>query len=265
MFRKLSNWIHSPANAIATRSTSGRRLLVISAISVITISSCSSNNTDEETNPMTQVGSGGNSQIIVDASVNNQASSGSQANVGVSGGTTGGGDTTIGTLDASSDGNIAQSNDSASAQPDVAVEQPDAAVAQTDSALQGDAGTIVAEGGTDTGLASDAAVDAGPIDYSAPGPYAVITEKNVGAAFRNSVSDDTLFCELFIANAAAADPNADPEVIDQLTSYPADMDRELYTLFRPDPLEEAVAVRWRGAGGPCGARGDGGPRRRRRA
>jgi fermentation-respiration switch protein FrsA (DUF1100 family) len=77
-----------------------------------------------------------------------------------------------------------------------------------------------------------------PTDYAKPGPYKVTIEKNVGASFRNrSVYDDSAQCNLFIAGASSGDPNADPDVIAKLTSYPSDMDRGLYTLFRPETLE----------------------------
>jgi hypothetical protein len=86
------------------------------------------------------------------------------------------------------------------------------------------------EGGGDDG----SAMPAGPIDYGAPGPHEVVTEKNVGEAFRNGdVTDDTALCELFIGGTGA-----DPEVAAELTSYPSDMDRQLYTLFRPAELRE---------------------------
>jgi hypothetical protein len=75
-------------------------------------------------------------------------------------------------------------------------------------------------------------------DYAKPGPYKVTVEKNVGEKFRNtSVYDDSLDCNVFIGGLAGGDPNADPEVIKKLTSYPSDMDRGLYTLFRPETLE----------------------------
>jgi hypothetical protein len=77
----------------------------------------------------------------------------------------------------------------------------------------------------------------GAEDLSKPGPCKVVVEKGVGEKFRNNVADDTAYCSAFIANAAASDPNADPNVIRDLTTYPDDMDRGLYTLFRPETLE----------------------------
>jgi hypothetical protein len=73
----------------------------------------------------------------------------------------------------------------------------------------------------------------GAVDYTKKGPYSVVTEKNVGSAFHNDVSDDSFFCNLFIGALGGTNPDVDKE----LTTYPADMDRGLYTLFRPEPLE----------------------------
>jgi hypothetical protein len=73
-----------------------------------------------------------------------------------------------------------------------------------------------------------------PTDFGAKGPYEVVVEKNVGGRFRNDVADDTFFCEAFIGGIGGANPDVDEE----LTTYPADMDRGLYTLFRPAKLEE---------------------------
>jgi len=94
-----------------------------------------------------------------------------------------------------------------------------------------DAGVDV-DGG-DAGVGPD---DAGPTDYGARGPHAVVIEKNVGERFRNDVADDTFFCEVFIGGVGGNNPDVD----DELTTYPADMDRELYTLFRPAELEEGM-------------------------
>jgi hypothetical protein len=74
---------------------------------------------------------------------------------------------------------------------------------------------------------------AGPVDYTKKGPYSVVIQKNVGSAFRNTVDDDTFFCNLFIGALGGDNPDVDKE----LTTYPADMERGLYTLFRPEPLE----------------------------
>lgn len=97
----------------------------------------------------------------------------------------------------------------------------------------------------DAGLAPDAEVDGGdepdagptepePVDYGARGPYEVVVEKNVGGTFRNNVADDTALCRSFIALVGGSNPEVDA----QLTTYPADMDRGLYTMFRPAELAE---------------------------
>jgi pimeloyl-ACP methyl ester carboxylesterase len=74
----------------------------------------------------------------------------------------------------------------------------------------------------------------GPTDFAAKGPHEVVVEKNVGERFRNDVADDTFFCEAFIGGIGGSNP----DVNEELTTYPADMDRGLYTLFRPAKLEE---------------------------
>lgn len=115
---------------------------------------------------------------------------------------------------------------------------------QADGGDQQDAGALDAGGDAESGDsdAGDHVADAGgshadagkPTDYREKGPYTVITEKNVGKSFRNNVSDDSLFCNLFIGALGGSNPDVDKE----LTTYPADMDRGLYTLFRPAELEE---------------------------
>ena len=96
-------------------------------------------------------------------------------------------------------------------------------------------------GSTDDAAITDATVDAGepgPTDYGARGPHDVLIEKNVGESHRNrNVADDTARCSAFVALVGA---DADPEVIENLTTYPADMDRQLYTMFRPAVLEDGV-------------------------
>jgi pimeloyl-ACP methyl ester carboxylesterase len=72
----------------------------------------------------------------------------------------------------------------------------------------------------------------GDLDYGAKGPYEVRIEENVGTAFRNDVADDVARCTSFINGI---DPNS--PVAKELTEYPADMDRQLYTLYRPARLE----------------------------
>jgi pimeloyl-ACP methyl ester carboxylesterase len=69
-------------------------------------------------------------------------------------------------------------------------------------------------------------------DYGAAGPYEVVVEENLGEAFRNDVADDT---QRFTSFISAIDPNS--PVAAELTTYPADLDRQLYTLFRPARLE----------------------------
>jgi hypothetical protein len=107
-----------------------------------------------------------------------------------------------------------------------------------EAGAQHQAGTQAGQSGANAGQGGVSGVNNGTTDYSKPGPYKVTIEKNVGEKFRNnSVYDDSLQCRTFIAAAASGDPNADPEVLEQLTSYPSDMDRGLYTLFRPETLE----------------------------
>jgi hypothetical protein len=74
------------------------------------------------------------------------------------------------------------------------------------------------------------------VDFAQRGPYEVATEKNVGEEFRNdNVTDDSAFCRSFVGSIMLpGEGNADEE----LTNYPSDMDRQLYTLFRPKTLAE---------------------------
>ena len=119
-----------------------------------------------------------------------------------------------------------------------------AAAAQRQRRLRGCivAGTGHAGGSADAEVSThpiddaDAAVDAAvtvdaepgdpePTDYGARGPHEVLIEKNVGTTHRNSsVTNDTATCAAFVALVGA---DADPETIENLTSYPADMDRQL--------------------------------------
>jgi hypothetical protein len=111
----------------------------------------------------------------------------------------------------------------------------------------GSGGSVVSDAGPIADAAIDASIDAavtsdadpvdpGPTDYGARGPHEVLIEKNVGTTHRNAnVADDTARCAAFIALVGA---DADPETIENLTSYPADMDRQLYTMFRPAVLED---------------------------
>jgi pimeloyl-ACP methyl ester carboxylesterase len=88
-------------------------------------------------------------------------------------------------------------------------------------------GSSIACGSEDSGANSN-----GAVDYGAAGPHDVAIEENVGEAFRNDVSDDTARCTSFIG---AIDPNS--PVAAELTTYPADLDRQLYTLYRPARLD----------------------------
>src|SRR5688572_30325682 len=74
--------------------------------------------------------------------------------------------------------------------------------------------------------------ESGNVDYGARGLHEVLIEENAGAAFRNDVADDVGRCTSFINSI---DPNS--PVAKELTEYPADMDRQLYTLYRPARLE----------------------------
>lgn len=126
--------------------------------------------------------------------------------------------------------------DASTAQP--ALDSGSDAAAATDGGSNGDAGGdggSNGDSGTDGGSGGDAGSDAGTaaIDYKLPGPYKVVIEKNAGQAFRNTVDDDTLLCNLFIGLLGGENPDVDKE----LTTYPSDMQRGLYTVFRPDPLE----------------------------
>jgi hypothetical protein len=131
--------------------------------------------------------------------------------------------------------------DSAQPTPDAATTLPMDGAALTDSALPppeaGADASSVSDAASDTGSAAPDASpppDAGgPVDYTKKGPYTVVTQKNVGTAFSNEVSDDSFFCNLFIGALGGSNPDVDKE----LTTYPADMQRGLYTLFRPEPLE----------------------------
>jgi hypothetical protein len=76
------------------------------------------------------------------------------------------------------------------------------------------------------------------IDYAARGPYTVVTEKNVGETFRNSnVTDQSAFCAAFVGGIMLP---GEGNVDEELTNYPADMDRQLYTLFRPETFLEGA-------------------------
>lgn len=146
------------------------------------------------------------------------------------------------------DSSVATLND-ANAVADSTVNAVDTGAAPLDAGaapLDAGADATQPDGGSDSQIAVDAATDAslpdsGPagdagalVDYSQRGPYQVISEKNVGMAFRNNVNDDSLFCNLFIGVLGGSNSEVDKE----LTTYPADMNRGLYTLFRPSPMIE---------------------------
>lgn len=108
-----------------------------------------------------------------------------------------------------------------------------------------------ADGGSDASDASSGpGLDAGPgasgpRDFSKRGPYQVVTEKNVGRDFRNTnVRDETATCRAFVGGVMLP---GEENVDEELTNYPADMDRQLYTLFRPAQLEPGKkypAITW---------------------
>jgi len=113
-----------------------------------------------------------------------------------------------------------------------------AGVAAGASGSAGRAGAGAAGGG---GSAAGAAGAAGggaatARDYAQRGPFEVLTEKNVGETFRNrNVRDETASCRAFVGSISLP---GEGDVDDELTNYPSDMDRQLYTLFRPKTLEE---------------------------
>ena len=74
-----------------------------------------------------------------------------------------------------------------------------------------------------------------PRDYGAKGPFDVVVEKNVGESFRNAgLTDDSARCASLVSGLGADADGGDWAI------YPKDMDRQLYTLFRPEKLEEGV-------------------------
>ena len=81
------------------------------------------------------------------------------------------------------------------------------------------------------GAAQSGGAPGAVVDYGAPGPYQVTIEKNVGQSVRNSgVRDETAFCAAFVGGISLP---GEGNVDEELTNYPADMDRQLYTMFRP--------------------------------
>ncbi|MFC1642823.1 hypothetical protein ACFL5O_09090 [Myxococcota bacterium] len=110
-------------------------------------------------------------------------------------------------------------------------------------------GTDAGEAGDNPGQVVDSGANTSPVDYGARGPYEVTVEKNVGESFRNNVADDTEQCKQIMGALLGG---TDSEGLESLTTYPADMDRGLYTLFRPAELEEGKqypVITW--ANGTC--------------
>jgi Chlorophyllase enzyme len=162
-----------------------------------------------------------------------------------------------------SDAGTAPTSDAGTASTLDAAQARDSAVVATDGATTApmDSAVPASDAGTDAAPVIDASADTGsqqppdagqpdtgsqqppdagqpdagggPVDYTKKGPYSVVVQKNVGNAFRNNVGDDTATCNLFIGLLGGSNPDVDKE----LTTYPADMERGLYTLFRPEPLE----------------------------
>jgi hypothetical protein len=65
------------------------------------------------------------------------------------------------------------------------------------------------------------------------GPYEVVVEKNVGEKFRNTgLTDDSASCASLVSGLGADADGGDWAI------YPTDMDRQLYTLFRPAEFKE---------------------------
>jgi hypothetical protein len=205
----------------------GRNLLVIGALSSIAVVSCTSNKSNEELNPITE-GAGMGGVNTAQASAGTQTGTGNQGGGGAQTVTGVGGN--AGKQNAATAGTTGQAGASGSTQSQAGKQEA--------GAQAGQSGAAAGQGGANAGQGGGGGVDTSPTDYGKPGPCKVVVEKGVGEKFRNNVSDDTAFCSMFIAAAAAADPNANPDVINQLTTYPADMDRGLYTLFRPETLEE---------------------------
>lgn len=125
--------------------------------------------------------------------------------------------------------------DSGSSAADAASGASSDAAATSDAATTGDAAP-----GNDSAPESDGGrpPSTEPADYAKRGPHEVLTEKNVGKDFRNTnVTDQTAFCRSFVGAVMLP---GEMGVDEELTNYPADMDRQLYTMFRPAKLEEGV-------------------------
>ena len=115
----------------------------------------------------------------------------------------------------------------------------DAGTAEEDRQLEDEAlaaQLACGDGGVeDGGTTPDGGQPGGATDYKKPGPLGYVIEKNVGGTFRNAnVTDDTFLCNLFIGLIGNS---TNGEVNTELTSYPADMNRQLYTLYRPERFE----------------------------
>lgn len=109
------------------------------------------------------------------------------------------------------------------------------------AAAMGGAPAAPTGGAGSTGAAGQPAAAGSPaptmVDYAKRGPYEVTTEKNVGdPMFRNTnVTDQSAFCAAFVGSIMLP---GEGMVDEELTNYPADMDRQLYTMFRPTTFTE---------------------------
>jgi len=98
----------------------------------------------------------------------------------------------------------------------------------------GSSGSVAAAGGGAAGDAANTPITIEPPrDYGARGPYEVVVEKNVGEKFRNTgLTDDAARCASLVSGLGADADGGDWAI------YPTDMDRQLYTLFRPAEFKE---------------------------
>ena len=94
-------------------------------------------------------------------------------------------------------------------------------------------GSLACSSDEDSGRPTTPDPKGGVPNYGAAGPHQVVVEENVGEAFRNQVDDDVQRCRSFINSI-----NPNSPVATELTEYPADLDRQLYTLLRPAKLEQ---------------------------
>lgn len=122
--------------------------------------------------------------------------------------------------------------------------QPSAAGAAQSGAGSGAAGMPAAVGGAGASAAMAGAMatagvagtaSTGPRDYGARGPFEVLVEKNIGESFRNTnLTDDAARCAALVSGLGSDADGGDWAI------YPDDMDRQLYTMFRPHDLGEGV-------------------------